>query len=272
MSSVVNVVSALLLLVAVIMLACREMKIGITMTTIAVLLVGLNVAFPQQQVVVMGGAAPTSQQGASRGARNVRAAVVTNPPKQATADVPANQYIPSKDGKPELPMPPVAPSAVQDTSRLLLPVNMEGKGNAAAEAKTASVVPSCGQPYKMVPNLPPMPGVAQFMGDSVWRLPEYPVDDACRGESLAPIVNDLPNCTEATPMETIRNKGLYGIKGNLSCSLLQRSAVADTGFLQPLGARNAFLAYNTYDQIHAKDPYMIPVINEVEQQRNYPNQ
>jgi hypothetical protein len=48
--------------------------------------------------------------------------------------------------------------------------------------------------------------------------------------------------------------------------------VADTGFLQPLGARNAFLSYNAYDQIHAKDPYMIPVIPEIEQQRTAPGQ
>jgi hypothetical protein len=58
----------------------------------------------------------------------------------------------------------------------------------------------------------------------------------------------------------IRNKGLYGIKGNVACDLLKRSAVADTGFIQPLGARDAFLAYNTYDQLHAKDQFMIPVL------------
>jgi hypothetical protein len=111
--------------------------------------------------------------------------------------------------------------------------------------------------HKIVPNLPPFPGVAQYTGDSVWRLPEWPADQPSREECIAAVVSDLPSCSQQTPKEIIRNQGLYGIKGNVSCDLLKRSAVADTGFLQPLGARNAFLAYNSYDQLHAKDQFMI---------------
>jgi hypothetical protein len=125
--------------------------------------------------------------------------------------------------------------------------------------------PNCGGGYKLVPDMPPMPGMAQLLheptlsGEAVWRLPEYPVAQASREETIAAVVTDLPSCCQQTPKDTIRNQGLYGIKGNLSCDLLKRSAVSDRGFLEPLAARNAFLAYNSYDQLHAKDPYLIPV-------------
>lgn len=262
MSSLVNWLSAVLLLLSIILLACRELKVGITLSTLAVLLVGLNIAFPEKEYVYV----QQGQRNAVRAAVNpTQSTVPPVPAAQKAAVVTDNVYVPKE------PVPP-PPPAVKDTSQLLLPVRMESKGDYAAQMKTGSVAPSCGQPYKLVPNMPPMPGVAQFTGDSVWRLPEYPVDESCRGESLNAVVADLPTCNEATPMQTIRNHGLYGIKGNLSCSLLQRSAVADTGFLQPLGARNAFLSYNAYDQIHAKDPYMIPVIPEIEQQRTAPGQ
>jgi hypothetical protein len=112
---------------------------------------------------------------------------------------------------------------------------------------------------QIVPNLPPFPGVAQYTGESMWRLPEWPVNQPSREESIAAVVPDLPTCSSnQASKNAIRNQGLYGIKGNVSCDLLKRSAVADAGFLQPLGARNAFLAYNTYDQLHSKDQYMIP--------------
>jgi hypothetical protein len=107
--------------------------------------------------------------------------------------------------------------------------------------------------------MPPMPGLAQLPGDAVWRLPEYPVDQPSREETIAAVVSDLPTCCQQTPKDIIRNQGLYGIKGNLSCDLLKRSAVSDRGFLEPLAARNAFLAYNSYDQLHAKDQFMIPL-------------
>lgn len=140
---------------------------------------------------------------------------------------------------------------------LLLPVQMEGQCNKFDSMR--GNVASCGNGFKIVPNMPPMPGLAQLPGEAVWRLPEYPVDQPSREETIAAVVSDLPSCCQQTPKDIIRNQGLYGIKGNLSCDLLKRSAVSDCGFLEPLAARNAFLAYNSYDQLHAKDQYMIPV-------------
>ena len=160
--------------------------------------------------------------------------------------------------------------------KLLLPVEMEtgtpvtdGCDNAPDGCDNA---PQCGQgfeiipvaesssekKFKIVPNMPPFPGVVQYTGDTIWRLPEWPADQPSREESIAAVVSDLPTCTQQNPKDMIRNQGLYGIKGNVACDLLKRSAVADTGFLQPLGARNAFLAYNSYDQLHAKDQFLIP--------------
>lgn len=56
----------------------------------------------------------------------------------------------------------------------------------------------------------------------------------------------------------IRDNGLYGVHGNLSCKRLQRGTVADSGLLQPLNARNQLLKFLSVDQQHAKDPYLIP--------------
>jgi hypothetical protein len=146
---------------------------------------------------------------------------------------------------------------------LMLPLQMEGQCN-KFDAMSGNVA-SCGTGFKIVPNMPPMPGMAQLHGQSgvpgevVWRLPEYPVDQPSREETIAAVVSDLPTCSQQTPKDIIRNQGLYGIKGNLSCDLLKRSTVSDHGFLEPLAARNAFLAYNSYDQLHAKDQFLIPV-------------
>lgn len=107
-------------------------------------------------------------------------------------------------------------------------------------------------------NMPPMPGVVKYLGDnSGWRLPEYPLDSPSRVETISAIVPELSENNSATAKQIIRNNGLYGIRGNLSCDLLKRSAVADHGFIQPLDARNAWLKYNSHDQLHIKDPYLI---------------
>ena len=165
---------------------------------------------------------------------------------------------------------------------LLLPVEMETgtETNVMINENINENVPQCGQgfkltteaqqglapelkpQYKTVPNMPPFPGVVQYTGDTIWRLPEWPADQPSREESIAAVVSDLPTCAQTSPKDMIRNQGLYGIKGNVSCDLLKRSAVADTGFLQPLGARNAFLAYNSYDELHAKDQFLIPTIKQ----------
>lgn len=160
------------------------------------------------------------------------------------ADVPGN-YLCGDDGAPR-----VLPLAMESNELVV---------DVTDEVRAPDDTPLCGPGVKVVPNLPPFPGVAQLTGESMWRLPEWPADQPSREETIAAVVSDLPECREENPRDVIRNKGLYGIKGNVSCDLLKRSAVADTGFIQPLGARNAFLAYNSYDQLHAKDQYMIPV-------------
>ena len=75
----------------------------------------------------------------------------------------------------------------------------------------------------------------------------------------------LPNCddppqppSDVEMRDHIRNHGLYGIHGNLSCKKMQRSSVADKGMLQPLNARNQMIKLLSVDQLHAKDPHLIP--------------
>jgi len=142
---------------------------------------------------------------------------------------------------------------------IMLPVVMEGSAASRDDA------PQCGGGVQVLSNLPPFPGVvvaaAALNGSNgVWRLPEWPADQPSREGTIAAVVSDLPECAEQTPRDIIRTKGLYGIKGNTSCDLLKRTAVADTGFIQPIGARNAFLAYDSYDQLHAKDQFLIPIV------------
>ena len=148
-------------------------------------------------------------------------------------------------------------ACADDDPAILLPVVMEGSAASRDDA------PQCGGGVQVLSNLPPFPGVvaAALNGNNgVWRLPEWPADQPSREGTIAAVVSDLPECAEQTPRDIIRNKGLYGIKGNTSCDLLKRSAVADAGFIQPIGARNAFLAYDSYDQLHAKDQFLIPII------------
>jgi hypothetical protein len=179
---------------------------------------------------------------------------------KAVAPVTNNAYVgPEKRHLKHLPPPRMSQEC--GSTKLVLPITMEGEqpnGPRANDIDTDNIA-SCGGGVKTVPNLPPMPGLAQPPGESIWRLPEYPVEQSSREETIAAVVSGLPECCQQTPQQVIRNQGLYGVKGNLSCDLLKRSAVADRGFLEPLGARNAFLAYNSYDQLHSKDPWLIPV-------------
>ena len=211
----------------------------------------------------------------------------TAPQAPIRAMVPGNAIVtPAPAPQPWLPQNPNQQFGKGLT--LLLPVEMEtGSGSGLGPGLELELglgprteidenVPQCGQgfelttgaqeglvpKYKTVPNMPPFPGVVQYTGDTIWRLPEWPADQPSREESIAAVVSDLPTCSKTNPKDMIRNQGLYGIKGNVACDLLKRSAVADTGFLQPLGARNAFLAYNSYDQLHAKDQFLIPTIKQ----------
>jgi len=56
----------------------------------------------------------------------------------------------------------------------------------------------------------------------------------------------------------IRNEGLYGVHGDLSCERMKRGAVADKRFLEPLKARNQMLDFLEVDQLRAKDAFLIP--------------
>lgn len=93
---------------------------------------------------------------------------------------------------------------------------------------------------------------------AIWRAPQYPVIKPSREGTIADVVPDLPQCNQLTPKQIIRNQGLYGIKGDTRCDLYQRSTYQDTRFVEPLAARNQFLAYNAYDQLHQRDSYLIP--------------
>jgi hypothetical protein len=83
---------------------------------------------------------------------------------------------------------------------------------------------------------------------------------------VAPKPTDsLPTCgdpplppSDSEMRDHIRNHGLYGIHGNLSCKRLQRGTVGDKGMLQPLNARNQMIKFLSVDQLHAKDPHLIP--------------
>ena len=109
-----------------------------------------------------------------------------------------------------------------------------------------------------------MQGAAPQKTQALWRAPEYagvPMGAstlASREQTIASVVPDLPSCAQQTPRQIIRNQGLYGIKGDYRCDRFQRSTYQDARFVEPIGARNQFLSYNTYDQLHAKDSYMIP--------------
>jgi hypothetical protein len=80
-----------------------------------------------------------------------------------------------------------------------------------------------------------------------------------------PPPSSIPTCNDPVPppsnkemKDYIRNHGLYGVRGNLSCKHLQRGTVADKGLLQPLNARNQWVKFLSVDQLHAKDPHLIP--------------
>jgi hypothetical protein len=246
--------------VAVILTACKRADYGALVSSLVILMLVISLAMTSgsdsladattvimpangdEQPVTTPPPAP-----ASSSSRMQWSPQVYSP--NAVAHVTNNAYV-----GPTFSPPPV--NTLCDT-QLLLPVTMEGQ--CPKYDNMRDNIAQCGGGYKLVPNMPPMPGLAQLSGNAVWRLPEYPVEQSSREETIAAVVSDLPTCCQTTPKDMIRNQGLYGIKGNLSCDLLKRSAVSDHGFLEPLAARNAFLAFNSYDQLHAKDQYLIPV-------------
>lgn len=232
---------------AIILTACKKANYGALTSSVVVLMLVVSLTITSGckdgdvQVVMQ-----QPQQSPRAQAARLYTPQVYSP--NAVAHVTNNAYVgPTFSPQVSKPLPPP----------LALPVKMEGQ--CPKLDMMNGTVPNCGSGYKIVPNMPPMPGMAQLTGEGMWRLPEYPVAQDSREGTIAAVVTDLPTCCNTTPKEVLRNQGLYGIKGNLSCDLLKRSAVSDHGFLEPLGARNAFLAYNSYDQLHAKDQYLIPV-------------
>lgn len=252
--------------VAIVLTACNRAKYGALVSSLVILLLVISLTVTSTGVddaVVLAAAsssqpapapAPVPPPASTSRMQQMHWTPQVHSPN-AVAEVTNNVYV----------GPTFSPQPVKQAcdAKLVLPVNMEGQ--CPKVDNMTDNIASCGNGYRVVPNMPPMPGMAQLFGrggvpgEAVWRLPEYPVEQASREETIAAVVSDLPTCCQQTPKEVIRNQGLYGIKGNLSCDLLKRSAVSDRGFLEPLGARNAFLAYNSYDQLHAKDQYLIPV-------------
>jgi hypothetical protein len=67
----------------------------------------------------------------------------------------------------------------------------------------------------------------------------------------------------------IRNEGLYGIQGDINCQHLRRSAVADTGFVQPLEARQEHLRYLAYDMPNYRNQWQTARSNTVNSDTRY---
>jgi hypothetical protein len=272
-TTLVYTISALLLIIAVGLAFTKQAPLGafaavVAAVTLAVSM-GVSGGEEEEQDVVVYAQKPARSSKARMNrfvnfqpgaAQNAWTPQVNRP--MAIADVTNNAYVGYESVYPDPTYLQPAPSCVAPCQEsLLLPVHMEGRVQPRVDAMRDNA-PACGAAYKIVPNLPPMPGMVQYSAESVWRLPEYPVDQPSREESIAAVVPGLPTCCQSTPKEVIRNQGLYGIRGNLSCAKMQRSAVADRGFLEPLHARNSFLAYEAYDQLHAKDQWLIPVIKK----------
>lgn len=79
-----------------------------------------------------------------------------------------------------------------------------------------------------------------------------------REASNAAVVPDLP-VGHKNMRQYIRDHGLYGIHGNLSCELAKRATVQDHNFLEPVGARVAWAAYAAHEQTHSRDQSLIPL-------------
>lgn len=260
-TTLVYTISALLLLVALGLAFTKQAPLGAFAAVVAAVTLAVSTSLDTEPCAPQKPARSSKarmnrfvnlQPGA---AQNTWTPQVNRP--MAIADVTNNAYVGYQSAYPDPTYYQPAPPCVAPQETLLLPVHMEGRAQPPVDLMLDNAP---AHPYKIVPNLPPMPGMVQYNAESLWRLPEYPVDQPSRAESIAAVVPGLPTCCQSTPKEVIRNQGLYGIRGNLSCAKLQRSAVADRGFLEPLHARNSFLAYEAYDQLHAKDQWLIPVI------------
>ena len=55
----------------------------------------------------------------------------------------------------------------------------------------------------------------------------------------------------------VRARGLYGIKPDFNDEIMQRGAVMNKGFIQPLAARSEFARYLAYDLPNRRDQFMV---------------
>jgi hypothetical protein len=81
-------------------------------------------------------------------------------------------------------------------------------------------------------------------------------------------VKALPNFDKEMKQK-IRNEGLYGIHGDLNCLNMRRTATADTGFVQPINARQEFLRYLAYDMPNYKNQWQTARANTVNSDTRY---
>jgi hypothetical protein len=81
-------------------------------------------------------------------------------------------------------------------------------------------------------------------------------------------VKPLPDFNKEMKQK-IRNEGLYGVHGDLNCIAMRRSAVADTGFVQPVNARQEFLRYLAYDMPNYKNQWQTARANTVNSDTRY---
>jgi hypothetical protein len=81
-------------------------------------------------------------------------------------------------------------------------------------------------------------------------------------------VKPLPDFNKEMKQK-IRNEGLYGIHGDLNCLNMRRSATADTGFVQPINARQEWLRYLAYDMPNYKNQWQTARANTVNSDTRY---
>ncbi len=247
-----------ILLITLVCMACRVPGIGAGFAGLGVIIAGVNVGLAGQTCTPIPPQVNNQVEPKSRfmKARYMPGAtpntyVQQYNNKNAIANVPGNAYVGPPVHPKQMdekyqhkPLPNPARMMMDKANEKFNPVKHDGP---------------CMQCGLFKPNCTCKVGCdAAVPGQAITRLPEYPGMTDDRAESIASIVPGLPNCCEGNPKDVIRNQGLYGIKGNLSCDKLKRNAVQDSRFIEPIRARNSWAAYNSYDQLHAKDQFMVP--------------
>ena len=81
-------------------------------------------------------------------------------------------------------------------------------------------------------------------------------------------VKPLPDFNKEMKQK-IRNEGLYGIHGDLNCINMRRSATADTGFVQPVNARQEWLRYLAFDMPNYRNQWQTARANTVNSDTRY---